>query len=181
MVDDDVQKQLKFGAHQESAEVSPETNSESLWRIADEFRAWVIRDLRALAQTDRLGFRGDYLFIIDGSPLFLVVVTPESVSAARWHSESLVEDGQVLLSDMGDPMQLDSTALKAVANGQVRVSVQTDSLTLRRLLQGTLRAKVAYLSGKVKINGDLPCFMRLVAVLKGRGIAPPSNASAFPK
>lgn len=75
-------------------------------------------------------------------------------------------------ADMGDPLRLDASALQVISEGQVRVCVQTDSQTLRRLLQGTLRAKVAYLGGLVKISGDLPCFMRLVAVLKGRGVGP---------
>ncbi len=145
----------------------------SLWQIADDFRAWVIRDLRALPDTERAGFRGDYLFIIDGSPLFLVVVTPETVSAARWDARQTAEDGLLTLAaDMGDPLQLDASALQVISEGQVRVCVQTDNQTLRRLLQGTLRAKVAYLGGLVKISGDLPCFMRLVAVLKGRGVGP---------
>jgi hypothetical protein len=147
-----------------------------LWQIADEFRAWVIRDLKALPPNERLGFRGDYLFIIDGAPLFLVVVSPDTVSAARWNPDITSAGNSVLRADMGDPLELDPAALKVIADRQVRVSVQTDSLTLRRLLQGTLRAKVAYLGGLVKISGDLPCFMRLVAVLKGRGLGPRANS-----
>lgn len=144
-----------------------DVSSDSLWAIADDFRAWVIADLQSLPQTERTGFRGDYLFVIDGSPLFLVMVTPESVSSARWNPSE-----QVLRSDMGQPVELDADVVRTIADGQVRVSVQTDGNTLRRLLQGNLRAKVAYLNGMVKISGDLPCFMRLVAVLKGRGVAP---------
>ncbi|MEY3902042.1 MAG: hypothetical protein RL189_1348 [Pseudomonadota bacterium] len=144
-----------------------DVSSDSLWAVADDFRAWVIADLQSLPQAERLGFRGDYLFVIDGSPLFLVMVTPESVSSARWSSS----EGS-LRSDMGHPVELDSNVVRTIADGQVRVSVQTDANTLRRLLQGNLRAKVAYLNGMVKISGDLPCFMRLVAVLKGRGVGP---------
>lgn len=142
-------------------------SSDSLWAIADDFRAWVIADLQSLPDAERAGFRGDYLFVIDGAPLFLVMVTPESVSSARWNPSE-----QALRSDMGQPVELDADVVRTIADGQVRVMVQTDANTLRRLLQGNLRAKVAYLNGMVKISGDLPCFMRLVAVLKGRGVGP---------
>lgn len=142
-------------------------STDELWKIADEFRAWVTGDLQALPELERAAFRGDYLFVIDGQPLFLVVVTPTAVSSGRWELPA-----QALVTDMGAPIALAEDALQSILEGQVRVRVQTDRLTLRRLLQGTLRAKVAYLSGLVKISGDLPCFMRLVAVLKGRGVAP---------
>lgn len=147
-------------------------STDELWKIADDFRAWVTGDLQALPELERAAFRGDYLFVIDGQPLFLVVVTPTAVSSGRWESPVLGDRAQALKSDMGAPLALAEDALQSILEGQVRVRVQTDRLTLRRLLQGTLRAKVAYLSGLVKISGDLPCFMRLVAVLKGRGVAP---------
>jgi hypothetical protein len=177
MADDDLQNRRTGVAQQETSSAVGDSEAASLRQIADEFRAWVIRDLRALPSAERLAFRGDYLFVIDGEPLFLVAVTPETVSAARWNSVAAADSGRTLVADMGDSLHLDADAVKAIAEGQVRVCVMTDSLTLRRLLQGTLRAKVAYLGGKVKISGDLPCFMRLVAVLKGRGVAPKSKSA----
>lgn len=149
--------------------------SEDLLRIADEFRLWVTTDLQALPGAERLGFRGDYLFVIDGEPLFLVVVTPENASSLR-----CVQGGDwgslPLKADMGAPVELGADALESILAGQVRVQVETDGQTLRRLLQGTMKAKAAYLTGRVRISGDLPCFMRLVAVLKGRGVRPVSQA-----
>ncbi|MEN9826842.1 MAG: hypothetical protein RI953_2587 [Pseudomonadota bacterium] len=143
-----------------------------LMRIADDFRTWVIGDLQSLPAAERDSFRGDYLFVIDGSPLFLVVVASDAVSSARWKSAGGSVGIQDIQSDVGAPCSLSAEAISSILDGQCRVSVHTDSNTLRRLLQGTLRAKVAYLSGLVKINGDLPCFMRLVGVLKRRGVGP---------
>lgn len=142
--------------------------------MAEEFRAWVVRDLASLQREDRLGFRGDYLFVIDGKPSFLVVVSPDSVSSGRLE----LWDGTGHLSlDLGAPLELSEAELKSLlSDGAVRVRVATDSNTLRRLLVGSLKARVAYLNGLVKISGDLPCFMRLVGLLKGKGVGPLANA-----
>ncbi|MFZ9520560.1 MAG: hypothetical protein ACO3A4_08800 [Silvanigrellaceae bacterium] len=143
-----------------------------LLRIADEFRAWVTGDLQSLPADELDSFRGDYLFVIDGAPLFLVIVASNAVSSASWKISSIKPGAEPLQCDMGAPALLSGEAIASILDGQCRVSVHTDSSTLRRLLQGTLRAKVAYLSGMVKINGDLPCFMRLVGMLKRRGVRP---------
>lgn len=146
-----------------------------LMKVAEEFRAWVVRDLGSLSLEDRQGFRGDYLFVIDGKPSFLVVVSPESVSSGRLESWNGIGSLQL---DLGRPLELNEAELRSVLNdaGSVRVRVATDSNTLRRLLLGTLKARVAYLNGLVKISGDLPCFMRLVGLLKGKGVGPMANA-----
>jgi hypothetical protein len=141
-----------------------------LWKIADQFRAWVVRDLAALGEDERAQFRGDFLFYVDSQPSFLVVVTPKTVSSGRL---SVGDGGAEVAFDMGAPLQMDEASVHdLLREGAVRVRVSTDSNTLRRLLAGTLKAKIAYLNGLVKISGDLPCFMRLVAVLKGRGVGP---------
>lgn len=145
-----------------------------LWQVADEFRAWVIADLQALPLADRESFRGDYLFIIDGQPAFLVMVNAQTVASARLSAQSLAVLTE-LSSDMGTLCVLNQDDVRSVLDGQVRVRVSTDSHTLRRLLRGRLKAKVAYLNGLVKIQGDLPCFMRLVSVLKRRGVGPVVN------
>lgn len=144
---------------------------QQLWQIADDFRAWVVRDLEAISTDERVGFRGDYVFVIDGKPSFLVIVAPESVSSGRIQQSQ--EQGLSVQFDIGAPCELNSDALDAILlQSAVRVRVTTDSNTLKRLLAGTLKAKVAYLNGWVKISGDLPCFMRLVSLLKGRGVGP---------
>lgn len=146
--------------------------SEQLLRLADDFRSWVVRDLQALGDVERADFRGDYLFIIDEKPMFLVIVSPTVVSSARCDFLDFNNLSQGLVADMGAPLELTSQELESLFAGQVRVLVRTQSHTLRRLLEGTMKAKVAYLNGLVKMSGDLPCFMRLVALLKGRGIGP---------
>lgn len=146
-----------------------------LMKVAEDFRAWVVRDLISLTCDERQGFRGDYLFVIDGKPSFLVVVTPDSVSSGRL--EDWQGSGNLQL-DLGHPFELREAELNNLLNtsGAVRVRVETDSNTLRRLLLGSLKARVAYLNGLVKISGDLPCFMRLVGLLKGKGVGPVVNA-----
>jgi hypothetical protein len=149
---------------------------EALWRVADEFRSWVVRDLQAVSTSERAGFRGDYLFLIDGRPCFLVVVSPEHVSCGRIQPSG---EGQSVSFDLGQALEVSCASLAHLLEpGGVRVCVSTDSVTLKRLLGGTLRAKVAYLNGWVKIAGDLPCFLRLVALLKGRGVGPQSRSGS---
>jgi hypothetical protein len=149
--------------------------SSELMKVADEFRAWVVRDLMSLSSDDRRGYRGDYLFVIDGKPSFLVIVTPESVSSGRLE---LWDKAGSLKLDLGFPLELSEAELQNLLSdeGSVRVRVETDSNTLRRLLMGTLKARVAYLNGLVRICGDLPCFMRLVGLLKRKGVGPMANA-----
>lgn len=144
-----------------------------LMQVADAFRAWVVRDLETLAADERQSFRGDYLFVIDAKPSFLVVVTPESASSARLEEWSGLEG---LVCDLGAPLSLMQPELLSLLEGGARVRIDTDANTLQRLLAGTLKARVAYLNGFVKIKGDLPCFMRLVGLLKGRGVGPMPNA-----
>lgn len=146
-----------------------------LMKVAEEFRSWVVRDLISLSRDDRNGYRGDYLFVIDGMPSFLVVVSPESVSSGRLE---FWDGAGSLQLDLGTPLELTEAELRTLLSdeGAVRVRVSTDSNTLRRLLVGTLKARVAYLNGLVKISGDLPCFMRLVGLLKGKGVGPMENA-----
>lgn len=140
-----------------------------LMQVADEFRAWVVRDLETLGADERQSFRGDYLFVIDAKPSFLVVVTPEFVSSGRLEAWSGLGG---LVCDLGAPLDLSEPDLLALLEVGARVRVDTDANTLQRLLAGTLKARVAYLNGFVKIKGDLPCFMRLVGLLKGRGVGP---------
>lgn len=70
MTDSSPKFQLPSEVNGSVSELAESSSGTALWQIANDFRAWVIRDLRALTDTERAGFRGDYLFIIDGSPLF---------------------------------------------------------------------------------------------------------------
>lgn len=140
-----------------------------IWHIADEFRIWVCREMNALSLQHRAPLRGDYLFRIGGSPRFLVAVADGGCSSA-----SIVHDGKKysLSFEASDPLALDPEAVAVLLSGGARTVISTDESTLERLLFGKLKARSAFLAGKVQIEGDLPGFMRLVSLLKGRGIRP---------
>lgn len=157
---------VKGGAAQEIAEVAVP----SLHSISDRFCQWVLQELKKLPPETLRPLRGDFLFVVDGAPLFVLLVDPPRVGSARvsWKSAQVPQ-----FTTMGDPMdhspqEQASLLLQEVA----RVKVYTDPNTLQRLLLGTIKARVAFLSGKVKIKGDLPAFLQLVAHLKRAGVRP---------
>jgi hypothetical protein len=134
--------------------------------IADRFRAWVCAEIAHMPAELRGDLRGDFLFVIDGRPRFVVFIDHDGPSSAY------VTDAGALMDDAyGSPL-LRPAELEALLSGQAaRAVVATDPETLRRLLLGKLKARVAYLSGAVTVQGDLPCFLRLVTLLKQRGVA----------
>ncbi len=135
--------------------------------VAQRFRQWVCAELAAAAQQDREGLRGDYLFVIDGVPRFVVLVDH------KWSgSVDLDGDSGTVVFDEWSQGRVSPADVERVVLGAHRVRVTTSSKILQRLLVGSIRARHAYLAGHVAIDGDLPCFLRLVALLKARGVAP---------
>lgn len=163
---------------------------ETLPGLAERFRFQVTRELARLEASERSPLRGDYLFVIDDTPRFVVVLRKDV------HSGAFVKppddpfcaqepfaplEGAVHChcqggdcpehhkhhESTGDVVLLSEVELSA------RARVFTDSATLARLLSGTMRAKAAFLAGKVRIEGDLPGFLRLIGHLKARGVRAP--------
>lgn len=140
-----------------------------LWEIATRFRNWVTAELGHIATTERQGLRGDYLFRIDEVPRFVVMVEPHGA----WSGE-ITRQPQlaVHLSDDCPIRYTDATLKSLIDSGAARTTIATDSNTLLRLLTGSMRASSSFVSGRVKINGDLAAFMRLVSHLKRQGVGP---------
>ena len=141
----------------------------AVWQIAHEFRTWVCRELNTLGARDRAPLRGDYLFYIGGIPRFLVVVEDAGCYSA---AIELGTQGPALRFEENCPVVFEPQMLLALLSGGARTQISTDEWTLKKLLLGTLKARSAFLAGKVQIEGDLPGFMRLVSLLKGRGVRP---------
>lgn len=141
----------------------------NLWEIANAFRSWVTAELNELEDIQREALRGDYLFVIDDSPRFVVLVEGQGA----WSAALELGDSVRPVFHLPPPQPLSEAALSALVFGEAwRARVKTDSVTLRRLLTGSLRASVSFVSGRVKIDGDLASFMRLVSHLKRKGIGP---------
>ena len=137
-----------------------------IFATANHFRKWVCSEISHLNVDERSPLRGDYVFVIDGMARFIVFID------ANWSGSTLVLDSGVLLFDESVPFVLSKSEFESLAATGFRVKISTDSETLKRLLHGTIRARVAYLTGLVSIEGDLPVFLRLVGHLKARGIRP---------
>jgi hypothetical protein len=139
---------------------------------ANHFRSWVCREISAANPVDRENLRGDYLFVIDGEPRFVVFV------GADWNGSAQFGPDGLLSYDDSVPIRLDAGAIDNLIATSHRVRISTTTAILQRLLMGTMRARIAYLSGQVQIDGDLPVFLRLVALLKARGVGPTRVASS---
>ncbi len=134
--------------------------------IANHFRSWVCREISAAGPVERENLRGDYLFVIDGQPRFVVFV------GADWNGSAQFGPDGLLSYDDSVPLRLDAGAIENLIATSHRVRISTTTAILQRLLLGTMRARIAYLSGQVQIDGDLPVFLRLVSLLKARGVGP---------
>ena len=155
----------------------------TLPELADRFRFQVTRELSRLEASERDPLRGDYLFVIDGEPRFVVVLRGGMVRSGAFvlageqqqphsplHASLECADAQGLDSRVkGESVQLADVDVSA------RARVFTDATTLSRLLSGTMKAKAAFLAGKVRIEGDLPGFLRLIGYLKARGVRAPGD------
>jgi hypothetical protein len=155
----------RFG---ESGILSQAEQSVQEWEsVANAFRGWVCRELAAVSAQERDALRGDYLFSIDGVPRFIVFVE------ASWSGSAQVGDTIAASRlDDGVPSSITFAELNRIVEGGFRTRISTTTRVLERLLLGTMRARQAYLSGMVTIEGDLPSFLKLVALLKARGITP---------
>jgi hypothetical protein len=151
----------------------------TLPELADRFRFQVTRELARLEASERDPLRGDYLFVIDGVPRFVVVLRGGMVRSGAFvlagdpqHPQAFLEcaDAQEQgTGGKGESVQLADVDVSA------RARVFTDATTLSRLLSGTMKAKAAFLAGKVRIEGDLPGFLRLIGHLKARGVRAPGE------
>lgn len=151
----------------------PGSPATALWEIAEEFRRGVTSELSAVSPESRLSLRGDYLFIVDSSPRFVVIVERENAWSGNIQGEG---EHQTLELPQACPVTYDAATRSALLSGGARATVRTDSATLRALLVGALKARQAFLASRVSIEGDLPGFLRLVSLLRGRGVGPVSRA-----
>lgn len=152
-------------------DLSLDTANVDLWPIAEEFRRWVSRELDTLAPETRAPLRGDYLFVISGVPRFVVVVTEKASWSGRLEINSS-EAAPHVVFDVPGSVHFSKDDVVALVAGGARTTIHTDCQTLKKLLLGAIKARVAFLSGKVRIEGDLPGFIRLTTLLKGRGVRP---------
>lgn len=141
-----------------------------LWHTADQFRTQVCEKLANLNENERASLRGDYLFVIDEQPRFVLVV-----EAGRAWSTSLKSSEAFELQSRHASEILTEHDVRVLVSGGARASVQTDSLTLHRVLTGALKARVAFVTGKVSVRGDLPAFLKMVSLLKLQGVRPLSK------
>src|SRR4051812_8155695 len=95
-------------------ELSQQTAPDNLWQTANIYRSWVCEELCHLHAHERDGLRGSYLFIINQFPHFLVCVESEQAYS----------------------IDLSCSSLKEQTPPASRVTISTDSLTLKKLLNG---------------------------------------------
>lgn len=142
--------------------------------LAERFRLAVTRELATLDPAVRATLRGDYLFHIDGEPRFMVAIEAHAAASGAFRP---LENGALAALLAGpEPSDVGTEILRvSEVEPHARATVHTDTVTLGRLLAGTMKAKAAFLAGKVRIEGDLPCFLRLIGLLKARGITAPAG------
>lgn len=136
-----------------------------MWEIANHFRAWVCRELRNLDEKERISLRGDYLFVVDQKPRFIVMVDRKGAWSLFLSEENPCLSYEV---DEGCLFEVESTQIQNALDGSCRAQISTDSKTLEKILLGTLKGYVAFVTGKVTIERDLMSFLKMVSLLKKR-------------
>jgi hypothetical protein len=121
-----------------------------MWQIANRFRQWVCSELRDLNPKELL--------------LLSFVVMVDQIGA--W-SLSLSENSYLEYEVDSDCLfPVNSDQVHDIINGSSRSKILTDSITLEKLLSGSLKAHVAFITGRVTISGDLLAFLKMVSHLK---------------
>lgn len=143
------------------------TEESRLWKIANEFRYWVCSQLRILSSQERETLRGDYLFYIDNVPKFVVMINEFGAWSATLYNSS---DFFQFVLEAECPLEVTYEQINDIIKGSYRSCISTDSHTLHRLLVGTLKARIAFIKGKVTICGDLAAFLKMVSLLKRNGV-----------
>lgn len=141
----------------------------NLWQeclsVANRFRLWVCSELRSLDSNELLSLAGDYLFVIDNQPRFIVMVDRRgawSISLSE-NSHTFPLNYEIDSNCLFDISQIQ---IQNIIDGSSRARILTDSNTLQKLLARTLKAHIAFITGKVSISGDLPAFLKMVSLLK---------------
>lgn len=148
--------------------------SNDLWELCSQFKSFVCSTINSLSPQFRESLKGDYVFFISNEPKFIVMVEKEgswSLFIKNINRQSELE----FEIDSDFPHTFTAQNIATIIETNSRATVKTDSLTLQRLLLGTMKAKVAFLTGKVQIFGDFPAFLKLVSQLKKSGVGPIKN------
>ncbi len=144
-------------------------SSSRVWEIAEEFKTWVWHELEKLKPVEREPFLGYFCFIVDDNPRFVLFVQKENVSCHSFcPNQNEIPSSNVVTNFSQLPSEL--TLLQKAQLG-TRATISTSSLVLEKLLQGKMRAKIAFLTGRVVVEGDLPSFLKMVGLLKSKGVS----------
>jgi hypothetical protein len=141
---------------------------EDTWKVANHFRNWVCTELRNLKEHDLLFLQGDYLFVIDSKPRFIVLVNAQGAWSVRL-SETNTSSFEL---EENCPLSLSEQDIQNCILSSARTTITTDAVTLQKLLHGRIKAKIAFLTGKVVLSGDLNAFLKMVTLLKKNGVRP---------
>ena len=139
-----------------------------IWEIANTFRQWVCSELSTLSVEERLSLRGDTVFIIDSEPRFIVLID----DSGAWSVSLFYNPTLTFQVDTNCPLPVNAEFIQNCISYSARTTVTTDSKTLKLILLGTLKAKLAFLTGRVKLSGDLAAFLKMVSILKRNGVRP---------
>lgn len=161
----------------------------TLFNLCLQFKTRVCTEMRTMPQISRDTLKGDYLFIIDNLPIFILLVDDNgawSVLLKPKQKSSNIDDKNDFNSlDLYD-VEIDSECPFPISHTQVfniietssRCQIKTDGNTLKRLLLGTIRARVAFITQRVKISGDFPAFLKIISYLKTKGLKPNANTQS---
>ncbi len=148
---------------------------QELWSVANRFRTWVCCELQKIPPQERFVLRGDYLFIIDEKPRFIVLVDEIGAWSVSILGEKL--SGFFYEVDAGCLLPVSNETIENIIQYSARTKVVTSANVLEKLLLGKVKAKIAFLSGKVEISGDLNAFLKMVSLLKKSGVRPIFNTN----
>lgn len=131
-------------------------------------------ELRHMPKISRAMLKGDYLFIIDNNPLFILLVDDQEVWSVFLKSKnppSEIESTDFDIEvDAHCPFKFNKDQINEIIENSARCQIRTDGNTLKRLLLGNLKARVAFITQRVKISGDFPAFLKIISYLKTKGV-----------
>jgi len=154
----------------------------TLFNLCLQFKTRICQDIGEMSNIARSALKGDYLFIIDGHPLFIMLVDDCGAwsillkpKRSNHASDTFDSNAFDIEFDEECPFVLKKQQVIDIIESSSRCQIKTDSKTLQRILIGTLKARVAFITQRVKITGDFPAFLKIISYLKTKGRQP--NAS----
>ena len=141
--------------------IDQKEEKQSLWENIIYLKDLVYEELSSLDEDFKSHIQGDFLFVIDDRPSFLLTLRDNDIFISYYNEDQEVEN------HYSDNNQFDDyTDISNYVPSHARCLICLSSETFKGILSQSIKPKIAFLQSKIKLIGDLRAFLTLVSYLK---------------